>query len=362
MTTVAALEGVDKLRRDLREAAGGLGHREARFLVDAYYTLQHHRIEAANQVRALTQSDEPNDVLQWLFDQHATLENEIKKALGPYTDAHAAGRWSKSITGIGPVLSAGLLAHIDIERSQTAGQIWRFAGLDPTLRWLGNAGAVKLLGHVDGSAPIEAYDEMDVGDTSALTDVELEALATLDDGARGQLSREQLVMVSRLTNRKLGNLLRLGADDKGRVTRASLLKLLAKRPWNANLKVLCWKIGESFVKVAARDSDVYGKVYLDRKMLEEQRNDDGMFADQAERTLAEKTYSKSTEAYKAYSEGRLPQGRIHARAKRYAVKLFLSHWHHVAYESHFGTPPPKPYIIEHGGHTHFLAPPNWPMA
>ncbi len=310
--TVATLEGVDKLRRDLREAAGGLGHREARYLVDAYYTLQHHRIEAQNQVRALTANEEPNAVIAWLLDQHALLENEIKKALGPYTDAHVAGQWAKSITGIGPVLAAGLLAHIDMEPFRcmhvrvpradgvnpyydpkatacnedephgpecarqplsTVGQIWRFAGLDPTVAW-----------------------------------------------ERGQ-----------------------------------------KRPWNAQLKVLCWKIGESFVKVASRESDVYGKVYVQRKQIEEERNASGLFADQAAAALENKKYGKTTEAYKAYAAGRLPQARIHARAKRYAVKLYLSAFHEVSYFATFGELPPKPYVLEHLGHAHYIAPPNLDM-
>ena len=105
MLTPAMLEGIDKLRRDMREAAGGLGHREARFLVDAYYMLQGNRIEAANQVRALTESEEPHVILAWLFNQQKTLENEIKKSLDSYTNAHEIGLWAKSITGIGPVIS-----------------------------------------------------------------------------------------------------------------------------------------------------------------------------------------------------------------------------------------------------------------
>lgn len=273
-SSIAALEGVTRLRKDVREAAASLGEREARFLVDAFYLIQGHRIEAQNQLRALTESEEPNDVLAWLFDQHSTLEKDIARALVPYTDAHVVGQWSKTITGIGPVLAAGLLAHIDITRAPTVGHIWRFAGLDPTVKW-----------------------------------------------------------------------------GKGE-----------KRPWNAALKVICWKIGESFVKVASRPSDVYGKVYVERKALEEERNDTGVFAEQAATALVEKKYAKTTEAYKAYADGRLPQARIHARAKRYAVKLFLAHYHAVAYEVHFEEPAPKPYIIAHGGHTHFIAPPNWPMS
>jgi len=67
---------------------------------------------------------------------------------------------------------------------------------------------------------------------------------------------------------------------------------------------------------------------------------------------------KATEAYGHYSSGKLPPAHIHARAKRYAVKLFLSHWHHKAYEFHFGKPPPFPYPIAFLGHAHFIALPG----
>jgi hypothetical protein len=131
-----------------------------------------------------------------------------------------------------------------------------------------------------------------------------------------------------------------------------------KRPWNASLKVLCWKAGESFVKVKGNQSDVYGQVYEGRKAYEQARNDDFQYKDQAE--LAMKRVGKDTEAYKWYAKGMLPPGHIHARAKRYAVKLMMSHLHHVMHLAHFGTPPPKPYILVHGNdeHVHFTEPPN----
>jgi hypothetical protein len=132
----------------------------------------------------------------------------------------------------------------------------------------------------------------------------------------------------------------------------------SKRPWNAKLKVLCWKAGESFVKVQNRDDDVYGHLYVQRKAFEQEQNDKGMFKEQADK----KVVGKDTEAYKYYSKGKLPPAHIHARAKRWAVKIFLSHYHHVAYELHFGTPPPNPFVIEHMGHTKLISPPNWPMA
>lgn len=303
MAEAAVFTGVNKvavkrLTKDLRIAAETMSDDEARFIVDSYYIWQEDRKRSFNQIRALGESSEPNSVIQWLAGNAEALEGQLKASLDKYSASKPVGRWARSITGIGPVIAAGLLAHVDIAKAPTAGHIWRYAGLDPTVRW-----------------------------------------------------------------------------EKGR-----------KRPWNATLKTLCWKIGESFVKVQNNEDDVYGHVYAERKAQEWQRNARGEYAEQATAKLASVKIGKDTSAYQWYAgrysgveftgdeivpipaiDGRAPQpmlppAHIHARAKRYAVKLFLSHYQAVAWESTYGEKPPKPYIIEHGGHAHYIAPPNWPLA
>ena len=268
--SLAEIEGVDRLSRDLAKACATLGRDEARFLVDAYYQMQERRIRSANQVRSLEENEEPHAVLVWLHEQSGVMERQMKLALQKYAEADPVGEWSLSICGIGPVLAAGLLAHIDITRANTVGKIWRFAGLDHTVKW-----------------------------------------------------------------------------EKGK-----------KRPWNAALKTLCWKIGESFVKTSTSERQVYGGVYRERKAYEQAKNEAGDYADQAEAII--KARPSHAQA-KTYKQGKLPDGHIHARAQRYTVKLFLAHWHHVAYESWHEAEPPLPWIIQHGGHTDFIKPPNWPM-
>ena len=132
-----------------------------------------------------------------------------------------------------------------------------------------------------------------------------------------------------------------------------------KRPWNAALKTLCWQIGESFVKVSGREDDFYGKLYLKRKQQETAANNAGQFAEQARLKLERFNIGKDTEAYKAYSQGKLPPAHIHSRAKRWAVKLFLSHYHWVAWTLATGTPPAEPYAISILGHADYIAPPNF---
>lgn len=271
MSEAAELNPISRLTRDLRKAATTLSAHEARFLVDAYYIIQEDRKRSTNQVRALEKAGEPHDILLWFSEQNRTLEQQLKGALDQYSMSREIGMWSRDIKGIGPVIAAGLMAHIDITKAPTVGHIWRFAGLDPTSEW-----------------------------------------------KKGQ-----------------------------------------RRPWNAALKTLCWKIGESFVKVSGYEDAFYGKIYLERKQLEQERNAEKAFAEQAASILSRKNIGKTTDAYKHYSEGRLPPAHIHARAKRYAVKLFLAHWHEVAYTLHYGEAPPKPYVIEHLGHAHKITPPNF---
>lgn len=254
---------IERLSRDLRAAASNLAPNEARYLVDSYYQMQENRKRSANQVRALSEGGEPHGVITWLLENSHMLEKQIAGALDVYSRSHPLGKWARSVKGIGPVIAAGLLAHIDLERAPTVGHIWRYAGLDPTSKW-----------------------------------------------------------------------------EKGH-----------KRPWNASLKTLCWKIGESFVKVSGHDDAFYGKVYLERKAYEQAKNEAGDYREQAE--AGAKRVGKNTESYKHYVEGKLPPGHIHARAKRYAVKLFLAHYHEQGLRL-MGKEPPMPYPIAILGHAHVI--------
>jgi hypothetical protein len=260
---------IARLTRDLRTGAATLGDDQARFLVDAYYIMQEDRKRSYAQARTLEANEEPNDIITWLAEQSATLEKQITSALDVYTRSHIMGSWMRKIYGIGPVLAAGILAHIDIEKAPTAGHIWQFAGI---------AG--------DNQRPWEKNK---------------------------------------------------------------------KRPFNATLKTLCWKIGQSFMKFSNVDECYYGTIYRERKAYEIARNESGTLRDYA-LARAEKV-KKTTEAYKHYSEGRLPPGQIDARARRYAVKLFLSHLHCEWYRRHFNEEPPLPYPVAFLGHAHVVKSP-----
>lgn len=269
MTATTTFEPLTKLTRDLKTAAATLSRDEARYLVDLYYTLQDNRIRLAAQVRAASTSGEPHAIFRHFGEQMEVLERHAKSALDAYSDSCEVGRWSKSVYGIGPVIAAGLIAHIDINKAPTCGHIWNFAGLNPGVKW-----------------------------------------------------------------------------NKGE-----------KRPWNADLKTLCWKIGQSFMKFSNQDECFYGKLYRERKAEEVARNDAGELAEQAKMALAAKRYRDDTKAKGCYESGKLPPAHVDARARRWVVKLFLSHWHQVAFRDAFGVDPPKPYAIDILKHGHMIEPP-----
>lgn len=269
--TPEELIAASRLTRDLKRASITLHDDQARYLVDLYYTLQRLRIGAAAQVRSA--KSEPNLLLGWTNEMYAQLETDVKGALGIYAQSRVPGEWALSILGIGPVIAAGLLAHIDISQTPTAGALFRYAGYDPTVTW-----------------------------------------------------------------------------ERGK-----------KRPWNARLKTLCWKAGQSFVKSSNRETSFYGPFYRDRKLYEVERNERKEYADQASAMLVKKKIGHDTEAYMWYSQGMLPPAHIQARAERWAVKLFLSHYFNVAYETYHKQPAPKPYVIQFLGHAHLIEVPNWPL-
>lgn len=265
----ATPEAIQKLSRDLRNAAKLMGVKEARYFVDTYYQMQDFRIASGNQQRKLLEGEEPSEFIGWLNTNLDVLEGQIRAVLDKWSAAQPMGEWARQVVGIGPVISAGLLANIDITKAPTVGHIWRFAGLDPSSKW-----------------------------------------------TKGQ-----------------------------------------KRPWNASLKRLCWLMGESFVKVSGNKNDRYGKLYLERKAYEQKRNDAGELAHVAKERLEQKHAKQLDPELKALlATGKLPMKALHERSKRWAVKLFLAHWHSEAYRLHYGTEPPKPYPIAILGHAHVIEP------
>lgn len=126
---------IEKLDKAKRAEAKDLDRDQARCLVDAYYMIQGSRVATGNQRSALDRSEKTSDILFWMERQQREVEDEIAKLLDKWSEAFLLGRWARSVCGIGPVISAALMAHINIDRTKSISSLWRFAGLDPTCEW-----------------------------------------------------------------------------------------------------------------------------------------------------------------------------------------------------------------------------------
>jgi hypothetical protein len=72
--------------------------------------------------------------------------------------------------------------------------------------------------------------------------------------------------------------------------------------------------------------------------------------------LTEKNYSKDTDTYKYLIEGKLSPAHINRRAKRYAVKIFLTHFFEACWIYKHGTKPPTIYPLAHMDHVDYIEP------
>ena len=338
---------IEAMRRDVKATAKDLSHTEVRFLVDSFYRSQEDRIRTSHQVLSLSRDGKSNEGVEWYLRRNEALEHDLETLLKVFANNNVVCQWATSHLGIAHILSVALYAYIDISRAQTAGSIWRYAGLDPTLDWLGKEKAKTIVNDVVGKEKLSQRHVALIADKVNRTPANI----------------DRLVMLQKASKRDEGQILiedEVDEEDTAlQFTKSDLIKALAKRPWNARLKTLCWKIGISFEKVKNKPDAFYGQILKDRQNYELVKNENGDYAELAEKRA--KQVGKKTIAYKSYSKGKLPEGHLRARYLRYAAKIFLSHWHHVAYETYHGTPPPKPYIISVGGHQQYVTPPNWPI-
>jgi hypothetical protein len=206
--------------------------------VELYYDAQELRIMHANKER----TESPRELTEWFSKWLLLGERVIAAKLKQWVASKrspAEAKWAYDQIGIGPILAAGLAAHIDPVKAVSPSAVWKFAGLAP------------------------GFDRKTKGE---------------------------------------------------------------KLPYNSRLKVLCWKVGESFVKVSGKEGATYGKLYAQFKADEVSRNENGLYVEQAKRELANKKFKTDNATKKRLLEGKLSDAHLHARAKRRAVKIFLVHY------------------------------------
>jgi len=311
----AQIEMLRRLDRDLRSAAKLMGQAEARFLVDAYYSLQKVRIGSGQQLKAA--SLRPTAVLSWVHDSMKILEHDIQLTLGVFAKEYRVGRWLLSVKGIGPTIAAGLLAELDVRGRPTAGHFIRFAGLDPSVEW--NSGQKR-----PWNASLKTLVVFKAGESFV-------KVQNRDGALYGKLFAER--KAKELDRNRHG----LNAEYCQRevVRRDAVAKRGKDKNWAKRRR---WYAGEI-------SPDVWDELMHLSGVAERER------------------CVKKHHVGPGKGVPMLPPNHVHDRARRWVAKIFLSHLHHVMYEDYYGTEPPVPYIFAHsnGEHVHYIPVPGWPV-
>lgn len=320
---------------------------EARYLIDNYYQVQQMRINAANQIRALSQGTDNKSskkelnenkigTLNLLFNQYCVMEENAKKLLESFINSNYLAKWASQVTGIGPVLAASLAAYLHIEKEEDgstkmhAGSWWSYAGLITDRPWLGSAKSKELVE--------QAIKE-----------------------CGGELNEDAMLLICARSKWKYEHFKNFKdcykETKKGaKWNKEAVIKACSVIPYNKDLKVVSHKIGQSFHKVCNNDKSLYGRLYRERVQYELAKNENGDYAEQAAEILRTKNFS-SKETKAIYESGKLPLGHIYKRCERWATKLFLSHAFEAAYYHEYGEMPPAPYIMCYGEkHYDYISP------
>lgn len=394
-------------------------------LVSFYYQYQGQRIANDDRIRKISKGMNKNGnedsmlALKYLADSNREMEKQLKAMLGAYSVTTKVGKWLNDIVGIGPCISAGLLAYFNIsENMRSCQSFYNYAGLnDNNIPWLSKDDVKKVMNKADEiiSARVEerkaAYEtfqnpkwksymkklattNMDqayaslihgysedtikdsiigiIGDSDMareFVDALVRDCEKYQYGPRTwyntivyefnakEPSPEYMVTIAILTNRTYKNIFN-GAVDRtkngnGRRTYDRLARFLNMPPYLKELKVLCFKIEDSFAKQISRGS-LYGKLYKQRKEYELKKNDNGDYTDIALR-LAERTSKKDLKKF-YLEEKKLTNKHIDRRARRWACKIFISHLFDAMYIDAYGRTPDLPTVFNSGNHLDFIAP------
>ena len=324
-TQIMDLIIAEKMSNNLKSEIRSIGiptRSEIKMVVNLFYQMQDIRKALREEIRSIEGSDKTTKkantiILDYCLKNVTIIEAACKEVLQIVAESSEEGRWLLQIVGIGPILTAGLVANFDVTDKQYASQFISYAGLNDNNRpFIGKVGAEAIMKEVCNH--------------------------------RGAPTDDEVALFSAKTQWSMSYLRENGWDEKKQKwDKTKLVKAAAKIPYNKGLKTLVWKVGQSFMWCQNKPHSLYGSLYAERKAIEVGKNEAGLFAEQAANILATKNISKDTIAYKYYTQGKLPPAHIAARTARWVEKIFISHLFEEMYRVKYNKVPPRYYTLEH---------------
>lgn len=315
--------------RELILAVANMSIFEARKLIGMYWRLQKARIGTDLSLDGI---DNPGHI--YMARSIRRIETQIRRAMDAFVDQHTAGRWASQVDGIGPVIGASLVAYVDVLIcGDNVNKLFRYAGLDPSAIWV-----------THGDLNI-AFEEVKNKYGPVLSPDHIQFICNK--------FRKNIKLV-------IGHAKSYG---DGTLNWESFRRALVIRPHNPALKLICHYIGEQFMLRSNEKPDsLYSQIYRNHFEFNDKKNDEGGFAEEAKKIFGSKRWKRFDESSPAYwlERGFLPKIHIKMRSRRYTTKIFLTHYHQVAYYDMFHKLPRKPWILEKMGGAEYVCP-NWPF-
>lgn len=118
------------MARKKKKAASG---EEVKHLVSQYFRMQEHRMAFTSQVRTLKKEGKETALLEEYAGKLQEIEKDLYKELARWVCGERLWKeFLKDVKGIGPVIAAGTLRMVDINKAQHVSSLWKFAGMDVT--------------------------------------------------------------------------------------------------------------------------------------------------------------------------------------------------------------------------------------
>lgn len=127
------LANAEALRRDAKIAAEKMSGREVAYITSLYLMFLKNRVAAQGRIRTLPH--DPNFALSYIMNIFEQNEEESRQILTAYTDAHPIAKEMKKIKGIGSIISAGYVSHVNMDRVVYFGQVLSYGGYCPNKVW-----------------------------------------------------------------------------------------------------------------------------------------------------------------------------------------------------------------------------------
>lgn len=379
-----------------------------RIATDNYISLQKRRIVLENQIRAVSQgydnrTKDQINILDICLQDAITSEKNATVLIKALSKSNPICNWGTANCGVGDISMAKLLSFLDFHQAKYPSGFISYSGLNNNNRpRISVPESYRIVDEVIGNGPVTDEALMKIATitkwpidylmrksvkeskvtalcrksalikaTELIVDqMELNPIddipkfvnatvtnpsATTDDFykvcSKFNIPYEKLfnIAVSNSTKKKLQN---GGVRSKENVRAA-----IAMTPYNKRLRTHLYNLSISFMYQSGRPECFYGHLYLQRLQYETEKNERGDYAEQAANILKTRNIGKSTDAYTAYSNGKLPKAHIVARALRWSIKVFLNHlWEamYVYYTQDMDYP--KYYAVDHLGHRDIIYP------